>query len=235
MLKIKCLLAKVTEHACGCYTSKLNLNTLWLNAPHVHWLHLSCEISVLSILQPVRFISRNSREVKCVCVFSLWWTRANNLRPTNQCPHSGYAPFAKIAHSSDHTTVCNHHTLCSHTHAHKHTYIHRSSAPPAATVYPLSPDERLSAAFHSVLLQGGKERECVCVFVLTFLLVFFLQHTTVLVMHNELLRHTVTRSDKSVWKTYLKSLRATFVHPASQLNRSSFVKSKSQFVCRLHY
>lgn len=57
-----------------------------------------------------------------VCVLSLRPIRANSLHPTNQCPHSFRAVFAKLTHSTDHTLVANHKNMCSQTDTHTPTH-----------------------------------------------------------------------------------------------------------------
>lgn len=146
---------------------KLNLNLLWLNDPRAHKLHPSSEISVLSVLKPVCFIPRNSGEVRCVCVCS----PSGEHKLTISTPQISAHTVSMLSLLSSHTPVTTQQleiTLCCET----HTPV---LCPPAATVvYPLSPDESLFTAVHSVLLQEGRVCVCVCQ-----LCVFFLQHTTV--------------------------------------------------------
>lgn len=92
----------------------------------------------------------------CVCVFSLWRTRANYLHPANKCPHTTQSMFSLL---SSHTPVTIQQLAITSplwNQIHTHTLF---ICPLATTVVPLSSDESLFATFHSELLQDV----CVCV------------------------------------------------------------------------
>lgn len=162
---------------------------------------------MLSILKLLCFIPHNSREVKCVCVFSLWRTRANNLRPTNQCPHSVHALFAELTHSSEHTTVCSHYTLCSQTHTHNSTCSHLCV-----------PFVSRWKSVHSIWFSTTPGRQRPCVSALCFLQLSSCSYTTVTHCHPS------GKSSESVWQTYLKSWRAS-----CGSTQSRFAKPSSLF------
>lgn len=180
----------------------------------------SSESWVVTVVYPEVCVSslHNSEEAECVCVFSLRRTRAHNLHPTNQRPHS----VSALIHSSDHTPVCNHtHTL------------------------PLSPCSHrclcLVSWWKSVhcisLWHDSREAECVfvCVgFVFFCLPPAWSDHQQWTMNCSDKL--SVSQSAKwsqSVWQTYLKSWRATFVPPVSPLNLTSFVKPAWHFSTHL--
>lgn len=129
--------------------------------PRVHQLHLSRELSLLSIL-------------KCVFVFS----------PCGEQEHTISTPqiSAHTVSLLSYTPVTIHQFAITHTHT---PFL----CPPAATVvYALSPDESLSTAFHCGATPG-RQSVCLCVSALCFFPSSSMQRSPA--VDDELLRQTV--------------------------------------------
>lgn len=165
------------------------------------------EISVLSVLKPLRFHSTQVQAGEvCFYVFALRQTCANNLHPTNQCPHSLCALLLLSSHTPVATQQHAITTLCAVKHTHSYNTHPSLRCPPAAMLFILlSTDESLSTAFYSALLQG---RQSVSVSALCFLR----PAHKLQVLDNELLRlHSQASQVSSVTNT-------SFVKPGSQFS-----------------
>ena len=172
--------------------------------PRVHQLHLSRELSLLSIL-------------KCVFVFS----------PCGEQEHTISTPQIS-AHT---VSLLSYTPVTIHQFAITHTHTHPSFVPLQPPLFmPCLLMKVCPLHFIVARLQGGRVCVCVCRLCVFFLPPACSDHQPWTMNCSDKL--SVSRSAKwsqSVWQTYLKSWRATFVPPVSPLNLTSFVEHGWQF------